>query len=623
VTRAFLLLLAAALSASSQPALSSVEFPWANFPRPLWERELVWLKNIGISHVSLPPAAPEKTADLNEAIRIVRRLGLEADLEGPVPDDLQPQTRAHGGPLTDFKPATKISALAPDGLMRARKVLASPNPAILWTDVEDTIGPSGFHPGAVTFAGQETPATNVLRRNAQLSKFWSTMLGSIHPVLGAGPRIAAPGIAAQQFAAANGASFVQAVNNTAKPWTGDLRIHHPTLKRVMFLIRVSLPAHDTLWLPVNVPLAGSAFSAADRVVHATAELTGMEYENGILALEFSTPSAGQVVLQLSREPSGPLVAGGKPYEFDWDESTKRARLPIPAGKTLGNRVRIGLAIEAPDATAFFDSAHVLLIGEINNLVAQFSSDAIMQRSRLIAAPELRVAQDASQEPLKSNFRITVPSTVIHGDRTELILEADGAHMSHANPEYMRPVQLRFTDAISVQLGPHSSLPLFPAAIPVNQRSGRDVTISVRNNAPEIRNFHIELKAEGLEFSPAKIDVAVGNSTARDVSFRVFPTAAAPGPHLGEAHVTGAAEATEAVRFIVIPQNNSVAWNADGFSFLESARTRAAFMPNRWLEFLNKDNGQNALPPGGIPSTQGPVETLRLSDLEPLVPKAKH
>jgi len=349
----------------------------------------------------------------------------------------------------------------------------------------------------------------------------------------------------------------------------------------------------------------------------------MEYENGILALEFSTPSAGQVVLQLSREPSGPLVAGGKPYEFDWDESTKRARLPIPAGKTLGNRVRIGLAIEAPDATAFFDSAHVLLIGEINNLVAQFSSDAIMQRSRLIAAPELRVAQDASQEPLKSNFRITVPSTVIHGDRTELILEADGAHMSHANPEYMRPVQLRFTDAISVQLGPHSSLPLFPAAIPVNQRSGRDVTISVRNNAPEIRNFHIELKAEGLEFSPAKIDVAVGNSTARDVSFRVFPTAAAPGPHLGEAHVTGAAEATEAVRFIVIPQNNSVAWNADGFSFLESARTRAAFMPNRWLEFLNKDNGQNALPPGGIPSTQGPVETLRLSDLEPLVPKAKH
>jgi len=48
---------------------------------------------------------------------------------------------------------------------------------------------------------------------------------------------------------------------------------------------------------------------------------------------------------------------------------------------------------------------------------------------------------------------------------------------------------------------------------VNQRSGRDITLNIRNNAPEIRNFHIEMKADGLEFSPAKFDIAIGNSTA--------------------------------------------------------------------------------------------------------------
>jgi hypothetical protein len=285
-------------------------------------------------------------------------------------------------------------------------------------------------------------------------------------------------------------------------------------------------------------------------------------------------------------------------------------------------VRIGLAIEAPDATAFFDSARVLLIGETNNLVAQFSSDAIMQRSRLIAPPELRSTQKESNEPLKSVFQIEVPSNVVHGDRAELTIEADGTRMSHATPEYMRPVQAHFTDAISVQVGAHSSLPLFPAAIPVNQRSGREVSISLRNNAPEIRTFHVELKAEGLEFSPAKIDVTVGVSTARDVSFRVFAAGASPGVHAGEARVTGAAMGTESVRFVVIPQTGSVAWSADGFSFLESARTRATFMTGRWLELLNKDNDQNAIAAGGVPFNGGPVESLKLADLEQQAAKQK-
>ncbi len=627
--------LCAAPLAAAPAVTQSVEFPWATFPRALWERELVWLKNIGIGHVSLPPAPAGEAAGLVEAIHIIRLLNLEADLEGPVPAELQPQTRAHGGPLTDGPAVTpaggaaRISALASDALLRGRRLLASAAPMILWSDVEDTIGPSGFRAGAVGFGGTETPATTALRRNAQLFRYWGTILASIRPRAGAALRLPAPGISVQLFMAESGASFVQAVNNTGKAWTGDLRVAHPVLKRVIVLTSVTLPPHDSLWLPVDVPLAAgplcrdcTAFATVDRLIWASAEITDIEYENGILAMEFSAPAAGSVVLGFSREPSGPLVAGGKPVSFEWDDTTKHARLPIPAGKGPGNRVRIGLAMEAPDATGFFDSARVLLIGENNDLTAQFSSDAIMQRSRLLAAPELHITQVAGPEPLKSVYRIAVPANTIHGDRTELALEADGARMSHANPEYLRPVQLRFTDALAVQVGAHSALALSPAAVPVNQRGGRDVSVSVRNNAPEIRGFHVELKAEGLEFSPEKLDVTIGASAVRDVSFRVFATAASSGVHNGEVRVTGAAAGGESVRFVVIPQAGSVTWNADGFTFIESTKTRASFMPGRWLEFVDKDNGQSALAAGGVPFNTGGLESLRLDALEAQLPKAK-
>jgi hypothetical protein len=627
---AFPLFAAAPLCAA--PAVTqSVEFPWAAIPRPLWESELVWLKSIGIAHVSLPQAAPAQTASLAEAVRIVRLLNLEADLEGPVPDGLQPQLRAHGGPLTETPASgiTRISALAPDALLRSRRLLAAATPMILWTDVEDTLGATGFRAGAVAFGGQETPATTALRRAAQLSKYWRTVLPTLHPRPGGAPKIPAPGITAQQFVGENGASFVQAINASPKTWTGDLRVYNPALKHPVFLTGVTLPPHDSLWLPVDVPLTAgplckdcTAFATVDRLVSATAELTAMEYENGILALEFSAPAEGSVVLQVSHEPSGPLVAGGKPTSFDWDETTKHVRLPIPAGKGPGSHVRIGLAIDAPDATAFFDSARVLLIGETNRLTAQFSSEAIMQRSRLLAPPELHIAQEPDREPLKCLYRIEVPETAVPGDRAELAFEADGSRMSHVDPELMRPVRLTLADAISVPVGSHSSLPLFPATLPVGRRAGRDVTIAIRNNAPEIRSFHIELKAEGLEFSPEKLDVAVGASASRDISFRVFATGAAAGVHEGEVRVTEAAEAVERVRFVIIPPAGAVTWAADGFSFLESAKIRAAFLPGRWLEYLNKDNGQNAIPAGGVPFTAAPLDLLRLESLEPLLPKPK-
>jgi len=638
-------------SAAIAPAwVESVEFPWESCPKPLWEQELVWRKNIGISHVSLPPS--QDISQRDEVLRIIRRLGMEADLEGPVPDDLQPLTLAHGGPLTEPLPGPpmRISALSAAALTRSRELLISGTGALLWTDVEETLGPSGYRPGAVSFAGEEKPATIPLRRSAQLAAYWSATFASLHALPGAGVTLpAAAGVAqagptpsVRQFAGESGASVISVVNKSARPWTGELRVFYPAAKRELGIKGVTVPARDALWLPVNVPLTAgplckdcSAFANVDHLVYATVEMTAMEYENGILAMEFAAPSAGEVVLQLSREPSGPLVAGGRPTEFDWDEHTQRARLKIPAGTGPGKRTRIGIAIEPPDATAFFDSARVLMIGETNRLTAQFSSEAIAGRSRLRMAPEFPSSQQSGKEPLSLVYEIKVPATAVHGDHADLAIEADGMQMSHARPELLLPVTLHFPDAIDVHLAANSALPLFPATVSVNQRAGRDLMIAVRNNAPEIRTFQLEPKVDGLEFSPAKLEVIVGASTSRDVSFRVFAKDAMPGLHAGSVMVTEAATSAEPVQFAVYPAGGAVAFSTGGFSLIESAKFRASFLPGRWLEFIAKDNNLNLLANTGMPFATGVIEasgdalvlgdnrrTIRLPELEELAAKPK-
>lgn len=645
--RSIALILVCAVAAPAW--VESVEFPWSTTPAPLWERELVWLKNVGITHVSLPPAGNRD--ELNDVIRVIRRLGLEADLEGPVPEYLEAMTRAHGGPITGPLPGPIVrnSALAPAALTRNREILTSGTAAVLWTDVEETLGPAGFRPGAITFSGDEAPAAAALRRSAQLAGYWNAAFASLHPVSGAGvvvgeqsaSKTRVPGPAVRQFAGVAGVSVVSVVNKSARTWTGALNVLDPAAKHMMTLPAVSVPAHDSLWLPVDVPLTTgplcrdcTAFANGEHLVYATAELTTLEYENGILAMEFAAPSAGEVVLQLSHEPSGPLVAGGRPVPFDWDEHTQRARLRVPAGKGPGNHVRIGIAIDAPDETAFFDSARVLLIGETNPMTAQFSSEAIAKRSRLRTAPSLELEQKPSPAPLSLTYLIKVPDTFIHGDHADLAIEADGMQMSHARPELLLPVQLQFPDAFDVHLTAGSTMPLFPATISVNRRTGRDLTVTIRNNAPQIRNFTLEPKADGIDFSPARLDTTVGVSTSRDVSFRVFTDHATPGLHAGTIAITGAATATEPIQFVVVPPAGSVAFSTSGFSFIESPKIRASFISGRWLELLNKDNNQNQLPSTGVLFSPGPIEahgdalifqgqrTITLEDLELLVPKTK-
>jgi hypothetical protein len=160
-------------------------------------------------------------------------------------------------------------------------------------------------------------------------------------------------------------------------------------------------------------------------------------------------------------------------------------------------------------------------------------------------------------------------------------------MSHARPQLLRPASLSFPDQIDIHVAKSSALPLFPATIPVNQRGGRDITISIRNNSPDIRNFELELKAEGLDFSPAKMPVSVGGSMSREVSFRVFTNGASPGLHTGTAKLSGAVSATEPVQFVVIPPNGPVSYSVNGFQIEEAAKTREVSFGGQKIESFDK------------------------------------
>ena len=185
-------------------------------------------------------------------------------------------------------------------------------------------------------------------------------------------------------------------------------------------------------------------------------------------------AGGEVVLQLSREPPARYVAGGKPDGLRLGRHMKaRPPAPFPTGTGAGNRVRIGLAIEAPDATAFFDSASVLVIGEDEPLPAQFSS----RRDRAAFAPahlaRLSRSRGSRQRPAQDDLQY---HGARHGGSRRPRRTRDRSRW-HADeprrPQLLRPASLHFADAIEVHLAREFRAPLYPATVPVNRRRPRD------------------------------------------------------------------------------------------------------------------------------------------------------
>jgi hypothetical protein len=687
---AFLLLLAGLAPAPETPRgfVQAVEFPYYAYPPQLWERELIWLKNLGVDTVafSIPwnwhQTDPEtldlvgRTSprrDLIGFIRLLKRAGLRAWIRPAPPvkgwinsgypaglesdrralrkwlsalnDVLDPFLASHGGPIVFvegsggvFKapepplPVTYISAQDSRALMQSRQVFAAGHGSLLWEDVEDLIPPVGweaantpiFRAGAISLSGDERTPVTPLRRDALLWRYWGAALTAMRPTLIVRPvtGVLPAGVLAHQLVTPDGVSALSVVNRSTSEFTGALRVFYPPANRRIALPQIRLGPGEAAWLPVHIPLIGtdfcrdcSGFANRDHIIYATAELNLLEYENGILAMEFAAPKAGEVVLQLSQEPSGPLLAAGKPTSFDWDDKAFRARLPIPQGQGPGHRVRIGLAVQAPDSSAFFVDAKRLTIGQKNRLETSYSSEQVAERSRLIIAPGFHT-QSEVKSPLEIEYEIDVPRDSLHGDWAPLALEADGVMMSRARLQLLRPLSVHVREAMGLHYGSAGELPVMPAIVPVDANAGREVSVVLHNNSPEIRNFTVEARGDGLEFSPARIEIAIGGGMERDAVLRVFPISSQRGLVPWRLHVTGAAEVDLPMQFTVIPRGETIAYSTDLDNdgqpewVLENQRVRAVFSARdggRWLEFVWKDSGVNVLPENGALAAAGVAE----------------
>jgi hypothetical protein len=671
--------------------VQAVEFPYYLYPRTLWERELVWLKNVGVRTVafSIPwnwhQLAPDdydftgRTSprrDLVAFVRLLRRLNLRAwvrplppvagwlDQGTPAGADaasrrawlkqleqlLATQTASHGGPVAyvegralaidaEAPPAQVkvVSANDPQALAASRAAISEggSSGALLWTDVEDALYPAGWAPagtaflrkGAVGLSGDERPTMSALRRDAALLHNWSPLLAGLEPA--AVPKPAAgklpDGVSVTELISPV-ASVAAIANRSAAPFHDELRVLDPVTRKPFVIPQVTVPPGESLWLPLAVSIGPdglchecSNFSGVEHIVYATAELLDIEFENGILAMEFAAPEAGEALLQLARQPVGPYLAAGKLTDFDWDDKTLRVRLPVPANPAPDHHVRVGIAIEEPETSAFFNEAKRLVIGQPNTISTTYSSPEVATRSRL-RLPEGFSAVPKVKSPNEIDYEVTVPADALHGDWANLAIEADGFLLGRARLQLFRPASIRLMEALQIHFGSETELTPEPPTVPADPKAGANLEISIGNNSPGIQTYRLEASGEGLDFFPAKTEISVGAVDERRVSLRVFAAEGLSGLRDWRLHVTSPSSpgftADLPMRVLLVPRGRTVVWSADLDGdgspewVLETQKVRAVFSSQdggRWMEFTWKDANVNFLPEQGAMAGSGPVE----------------
>ncbi len=691
------LLMGAAGGATAQAAtppheyVQAVEFPYYLYPRALWERELVWMKAVGVRTVefSIPwnwhevgPGDYDFTGrtsprrDLVGFVRLLRRLNLLAwvrplppvarwrDQGIPAVADaaarrawlkelaqlLVTQTASHGGPIAYVEgraleidaeappaPVKTVSANDPHALEASRAAISGSGGAgaLLWTDVEDQLYPAGWAPpgsaflrkGAVGLSGDERPAIAALRRTAALLHNWAPLVAALQPAVAPKPLAGKlpDGVTLREMTSPV-ASVAAISNRSAVAFHDDLRVLDPVTGKPSVIPQVMVPAGESLWLPLAVSIGPdgmchecSNFSSVEHVVYATAELLAIEFENGILAMEFAAPVAGEVILQLARKPVGPYLAGGIPTDFDWDDKTLRARLPIPASKAAGHHVRVGIAIEEPETSAFFDEAKRLVIGQKNTISTTYSSPDVANRSRL-RLPDGYTAVAKVQSPNQIDYEVNVPGEAVHGDWANLAIEADGFLLGRARLQLFRPVSIRLVEAMALHFGSETELTPEPPIATGDPKAGGSLEISLRNNSPGIQTYRLEASGEGLDFFPSKTEISVGAVDERSLALHVFADEGVTGLREWRLHVTSPSSPGFSedlpMRLLLIPRGRTAVWSADLDGdgspewVLETAKVRAVFSSQdggRWMEFTSKQANVNFLPEQGALAGSGPVE----------------
>jgi hypothetical protein len=292
-------------------------------------------------------------------------------------------------------------------------------------------------------------------------------------------------------------------------------------------------------------------------------------------------------------------------------------------------VRVGIAMEEPETSAFFNDARRLIIGQKNVVSTAYSSPDVAKRSRL-RLPEGFTAAPTEKSPNEIDYEVVTPADAIHGEYADLALEADGVPLGRAHVQMFRPVSIRLMEAIQLHFGTEAELAPDPPIAPIEPKSGSDLELAIRNNWTGIQNYAMEAAGAGLDILPAKSDLAVDAVAERRTKVRIFAKDgakdgakdAAEGVLDWNLKVTGGASQDLPMRVVLLPRNRTVAWSADLDGdgspewVLENGKVRAIFSSRdggRWMEFNWKDTNLNFLPAQGVFAAAGAVEVHAAGD----------
>jgi hypothetical protein len=262
------------------------------------------------------------------------------------------------------------------------------------------------------------------------------------------------------------------------------------------------------------------------LVSATAELVSVSFENGVLAMEFVAPGEGELVLELARQPEGPLLAGARLRTFDWDAKTHRLMLRIPAGRAPDFRSRVGLGIELPDSSVFLKAPTWLILGSTATVTATFSSPELAGRARLLAPAGWRVRPESRGEK-EIDYQVEVPAEAVAGDTVTLAVEVEGK-VAQSMTLPLTPfclLRIEPEEKFEWRRGKARAIRPHLAATVLPRR--RTYGIRLQNQSDEIRTFELTASGEGLEFQPSRVEAVVAGGLEREVTL----SASAPRPGL--------------------------------------------------------------------------------------------
>ena len=138
--------------------------------------------------------------------------------------------------------------------------------------------------------------------------------------------------------------------------------------RYIRLPRLTLPARESLMLPIRIPLLNSFWELApglvpgDEVYYATAELSWVAYDGATLRLEFTAPAEGEVALRLATRPQAAAV-DGTPATIQEDAERRLYIVKIPKGEAphFVRTVELAYPREGPHIT--IDARGTWIAGE--------------------------------------------------------------------------------------------------------------------------------------------------------------------------------------------------------------------------------------------------------------------